>query len=158
MAVWNETDVPLAYLITFRSYGTWLHGDDRGSVDRFHNKYGEPYIPENSRWHAYNREALKSPPVTLKSKQRKSIEFAIRDTCTKRKWDLYAFNIRTNHVHTVVAIGWKKPEVALNAFKANATRQMREDGCWSSPRSPWVDKGSKRRLWNEQSLQRAIDY
>jgi len=27
--------IPLAYLITFRSYGTWLHGDERGSVDRF---------------------------------------------------------------------------------------------------------------------------
>ena len=25
---------PLAYLITFRCYGTWLHGDQRGSIDR----------------------------------------------------------------------------------------------------------------------------
>ena len=24
-------------LITFRAFGTWLHGDLRGSVDRFHN-------------------------------------------------------------------------------------------------------------------------
>ena len=24
--VWNDTDMPLAYLITFRCYGTWLHG------------------------------------------------------------------------------------------------------------------------------------
>src|SRR6185369_556860 len=30
--MWNDTDIPLAYLITFRSYGTWLHGDDRGSI------------------------------------------------------------------------------------------------------------------------------
>jgi hypothetical protein len=27
-------DIPLAYLISFRAYGTWLHGDRRGSVDR----------------------------------------------------------------------------------------------------------------------------
>ncbi len=27
--------IPLAYLITFRSYGTWLHGR-AGAVDRFH--------------------------------------------------------------------------------------------------------------------------
>jgi hypothetical protein len=37
--------IPLAYLITFRSYGTWLHGDPRGSVDRFHNVYGKPRLP-----------------------------------------------------------------------------------------------------------------
>jgi REP element-mobilizing transposase RayT len=71
---------------------------------------------------------------------------------------LYAINVRTNHVHLVVSIGEKKPEVALNAFKANATREMRERGCWNRSRSPWADKGSKRRLWNEKSLARAIDY
>ena len=25
---------PLAYFITFTCYGNWLHGDERGSVDR----------------------------------------------------------------------------------------------------------------------------
>src|SRR2546428_5625205 len=33
--MWNDTDIPLAFLITFRCYGTWLHGDDRGSVNQF---------------------------------------------------------------------------------------------------------------------------
>ena len=27
-------DAPLAYFISFRTFGTWLHGDRRGSVDR----------------------------------------------------------------------------------------------------------------------------
>jgi len=27
----NEEHVPQGYLITFRCYGTWLHGDGRGS-------------------------------------------------------------------------------------------------------------------------------
>jgi hypothetical protein len=31
--MWNDRDIPLAYLTTFRCYGTWLHGDDRGSVE-----------------------------------------------------------------------------------------------------------------------------
>jgi hypothetical protein len=38
-------DIPLAYFFTFRAYGTWLHGDERGSVDRFHNQYGTPFRP-----------------------------------------------------------------------------------------------------------------
>ena len=52
----------------------------------------------------------------------------------------------------------KKPELVLNAFKANATRQLRQDGLWPHPFSPWADKGSKRRLWNERSVEKAIDY
>ena len=46
----NDDHTALAYLITFRCYGTWLHGDSRGSVDRFHNRYGAPLIAANRRW------------------------------------------------------------------------------------------------------------
>jgi REP element-mobilizing transposase RayT len=67
-------------------------------------------------------------------------------------------NVRTNHVHVVVSIGTTKASRALNALKANATRQMREDGNWKSARTPWADKGSERHLWNERSVALAIDY
>jgi hypothetical protein len=63
--MWNDTDIPLAYLITFRCYGTWLHGDERGSIDRFHNRYKSPYVPPNERWRQHNARSLKSEPVTL---------------------------------------------------------------------------------------------
>ncbi len=33
---------PLAYFITFRTYGTWLPGDERGTVDVDNNAYGSP--------------------------------------------------------------------------------------------------------------------
>jgi hypothetical protein len=56
--MWNDTDSPLAYLISFRTRGTWLHGDERGAIDRFHNQYRSPYIPAIPRWHQYNREKL----------------------------------------------------------------------------------------------------
>jgi REP element-mobilizing transposase RayT len=94
----------------------------------------------------------------LNAVQRRSVEFAIQQTCAIRKWHLYAIQVRTNHVHTVVSIGGLKPERALNALKANATRQMRQDGVWDFHHTPWVKKGSKRYLWNERSVARAIDY
>src|SRR5436190_9476531 len=156
--MWNDTDIPLAYLITFRSYGTWLHGDDRGSVDREHRRYRSPYAAPNETRRSHNYQTLKSEPVVLSASQRASVERAIRDTCSHRNWHLHAFNVRTNHVHAVVSIGAKKPELALNAFKANATRQMREDGCWLHSHSPWVDRGSKRYLWTERSVELAVDY
>jgi len=147
--MWNDTDIPLAYLISFRCYGTWLHGDERGSIDRFRNIYKSPYIPPDQKWREYNARQLKDEPLTLGASQRASVETAIRETCTIRHWLLHALNVRTNHVHSVVSIGFTKPERALNAFKANATRQMRQHRCWSRDHSPWADKGSKRYLWNE---------
>lgn len=36
---------PVAYFITFTTYGTWLQGRDPGWVDRQHNQYGAP-IPQ----------------------------------------------------------------------------------------------------------------
>jgi REP element-mobilizing transposase RayT len=156
--MWNDTDIPLAYLITFRCYGTWLHGDDRGSIDRFHNRYKSPYIEPNRRWHQHNVQVLKAQPVTLDTSQRKSVELAIRETCSFRHWQLHAVNARTNHVHTVVSMGTVKPERALAAFKANSTRQMRQDGTWRHEYTPWSEKGSKRYLWNERSVAQAIEY
>jgi REP element-mobilizing transposase RayT len=155
--MWNDTDTPLAYFIFFRSYATWLHGDKRGSIDRFHNRYLSPYIQPNEKWLDYNEQHLKAKPLILKASHRKSIESAIRETCDIRNWLLQAINVRTNHIHTVVSAN-RKASVVLNAFKANATRQLRQDGLWAHSFSPWADKGSKRKLWNERSVARAIDY
>jgi REP element-mobilizing transposase RayT len=85
------------------------------------------------------------------------VEHAVKETCGIRKWRLWAFNIRTNHVHTVVS-ALCAPEGILSAFKANATRKIRESGCWQSERSPWAFRGSKRRIWDEQQLVNAIAY
>ena len=154
----DDNEFPLAYLISFRTYGTWLHGDKRGSVDREHNQYETAYAPANENRSRHNQGMLKDKPVVLNAFQRSSVEKAIRETCVLRRWTLHTINVRTNHVHTVVSIGNTKSEIALNAFKANATRQMRQDGGWDMSHSPWVDKGSRRNLWNERSVERAIDY
>jgi hypothetical protein len=40
----NPPGLPLAYFITFSTYGSWLHGEEKGSVDRAHNLPGTPYL------------------------------------------------------------------------------------------------------------------
>jgi len=155
--MWNDTDTPLAYFISFRTYGTWLHGDKRGSIDRFHNRYRSPYLPPNEKWQGYNANKLKRSPFIMNASQRKAVEAAIRETCRIRQWSLLAVNVRTNHVHTVVVAN-RKASLVLNAFKANATRQLRQDNLWPHAFSPWADKGSKRKLWTERSVARAIEY
>jgi REP element-mobilizing transposase RayT len=152
----RDDHIPFGYLITFRAYGTWLHGQG-GSVDRFHNVYGEPKLPANEQRRRYNQRLLAHRPVKLSSNARGSVELAIRETCEIRRWSLWAFNVRTNHVHTVVSAN-TKPKNVLSALKANATRLLREAGQWRSERSPWARKGSKRYLWTEQQLINAIAY
>ena len=156
--MWNDTDIPLAYLVTFRCYGTWLRGDNRGSVDRFHNRFREPYMSMDERQRQRDAEALKSEPVLLDAPRRASVEAAIRDTCDFRGWHLRALSVQTNHIHAVVSVGLTPPGRVLNAFKANATRQLRQAGQWNRQHSPWVDKGSQRYLWNERSIERAVQY
>jgi REP element-mobilizing transposase RayT len=109
---------------------------------------GANSIPANS-----SRARIRSTSSNVKS-----VDSAIREVCAHRSWFLHALNVRTNHVHIVVSIGEEKPERALNAFKAYGTRRMRQDGNWQESHSPWADKGSKRRLWNERSLALAVDY
>lgn len=155
---WEDNDIPYGFLITFRSYGTWLHGDERGSVDRNHNTYGSPRIPENAGLKKLSRSTMKRPPVVLNRKMRKAVEIAIREVCQHRGWTLRAINVRTNHVHVVVSTSDRDHSKVLNAFKAYSTRKMRELGCWASDATPWVDKGSQRVLWNGYALAAACDY
>src|SRR5438876_7311827 len=113
----NDRSVPVGYLITFRCYGTWLHGDERGSVDRHHRIYGVPDLASNAMRRKHDRELLKQPPVKLNSSQGEVIKGAIRETCTIRHWQLWTVNVRTNHVHAVVTAN-KKPEAVLSALKS----------------------------------------
>lgn len=93
--VWNDTETPLAYFISFRSYGTWLHGDKRGSIDRFHNRYKSPYMAPSEIWRDYNQQHLRTWPLILKADHRRWIEAAIRETCNIRKWWLGAMYLLT---------------------------------------------------------------
>ena len=149
--------IPLGYLITFRSHGTWLHGDSRGAVDRYRNRYGTPRIAADERWQRYNERVMKLAAVKLDTRRRASIEEAIKETCHIHRWTLRARNVRTNHVHVVVSAACN-PELVLRALKANATRKMKEAGCWKSSRTPWAMKGSKKWLWTHEQLMSAISY
>ncbi len=126
----RDEHTPLGYLITFRGYGTWLHGKS-GSVDRFHNTYGTPTLTADAARLHYNQRALSQSPVNLRAKERALVEEAIRETCEIRNWSLWAINVHTNHIHAVVTSKCK-PNAVLNAFKANSTRQMREARCWGA--------------------------
>ena len=142
---------PLAFLITFRCYGTWLHGDERGSVDRrkFH-RYGTPDMPANRRLTEDEKDELRHAAITLNETQRVVVESAIREVCDHRGYGLLAVNVRTNHVHSVVTASCK-PEHVMDTFKAYATRRLREAGLLGPDTKPWARHGSTPYLWTEEA-------
>ena len=91
--------------------------------------------------------------MILRARQRKSIEVAIRETCQIRKWALLAINIRTNHVHTVVTAN-RAAEPVLTAFKANATRQLREDGFGCTNLVPGHGKAANENCGTNKALRK----
>jgi len=149
---------PLAYLITFRTYGTWLHGDERGSMDRrYHNRVGEPKMAKSPGLVRHEQELLKHPPVILNPAQRQAVAAAITEVCTVRGYRLRAINARSNHVHVVVEAA-NKPEPLMRAFKSYATRKLRELGLMTVEIEPWSRHGSTLYLWAEEEVDSAVQY
>ncbi len=157
MGKWNDTDIPLAYLITFRTYGTWLAGDERGSIDKYHNSYGGPRAVGSEKRTKAQAARLKSPPFLLNAAARKHVEIAIYEVCRYRGWKMIAIHVRTNHVHLVVVASTTSSKM-LNDFKSYSTRRLRDNGEWKFEHSPWADKGSRRNLWTEEHIAKAADY
>lgn len=156
--VYEEGQFPLAYLITIRTFGTWLHGDERHSVERHgKNVYGTLDIPPNEELRDTMKSKLTQNAVVLDEVQRKTVESAITELCEKRKYDLLAINTRTNHVHVVVA-AQAKPERIADAFKAFSTKQLREQNLFSKASRIWSRGRSRRYLWKPRQVELAKDY
>jgi hypothetical protein len=82
----DDNEFPLAYFISFRCYGTWVHGDQRGSMDRQHNVYGTSKIAPNSKLLRSDLKQLKQPPFSLGAEARPVVEKAVREVCDHRKY------------------------------------------------------------------------
>ena len=156
--VYEENAFPIAYLLTFRTYGTWLHGDDRGSVRRNGNNiYGGPRIVPSIPLKEEMQNVRKGPPFLLDLQQRKCIEAAVIEVCEFRKYRQRAINVRTNHAHAVIS-ATVKPEKIVNDFKVYATKALRSERLVSIEQKIWSRGASTRYLWKPRHVQAAVDY
>ena len=150
---------PLAFLLTFRTYGTLLHGDTRGSVDRQHNIPGTPLLPTDPPRERREHRRMKATPMILDEPKRSVVEAAIVDECGYRGWELMERAVRTNHVHIVVGYASLQPERMIQKIKARATRWLRERGLAGAKQPVWADRaGSRRYLWTPQDVNAALAY
>ena len=150
---------PLAFLLTFRTYGTWLHGDERGSVDRTHNAVGTPLLPPHAPRVEFERGCLRAPPLLFDETMRGVVAAAFVDECRYRAWELLAYAVRSNHAHVVVGYAGVGPGLMAGRMKARATCWLRERGCIGADQPVWVDRGgSERWLWKPDDVVAARAY
>jgi len=149
---------PLAFFLTWPTYGTWLPGDDRGWVEL---QKGWKPADEKRRRDAQAR--MTEDACVLSHDQRELVEQTVRNHCHIRGWELFALNCRSNHIHVVV-MGSLSPKQIRSQLKAWATRRLKEQQlALGTPvqnirKKWWAERGSARFLNNQQSLEAAIFY
>jgi REP element-mobilizing transposase RayT len=144
-------DTPLAYHITWTTYGAWLPGDERGWVAR-----GLPGIQgPDPRREELARDSMAEAAVTLTPEQREVVRRTIEDHCAIRRWDLHAVNPRTTHVHVVLTAD-RVPDEAMNQLKSWCSRRLNER--WPGRKKWWTYHGSTKWIWDEAYFAEAVDY
>src|SRR4051812_40473177 len=95
-------DQPVAYFITFTTYGVWLHGRDIGSVDKQHNDVNMPWLAAHADREHRARQNLREPPYLLDTRRRQIVLDTILEVAKHRCWHVLACYVRTTHIHIVV--------------------------------------------------------
>jgi len=113
-------DDPLAYFITWPTYGTWLPDDERGWIEYRHG------------WQLPNRTVKQDSAVRmtedaciLTAAERAIVEKQIAETCQHKGWRLHAVQCRSNHLHVVVS-AQAKTKVIRDQLKAWCSRRLNE--------------------------------
>ncbi|HLB56134.1 MAG TPA: transposase [Coxiellaceae bacterium] len=153
----NKKQIPIAYIITCRTYATWLHGDARLSVDPKHNQYATPKIPPMSGFQKTMRSNCKEEMFIMDESQRKIVLQSIIDTCKFSNWHLHAAQVRTNHMHVVVT-SEKAPEKIAISLKAYATRYLKQQNPELNRERFWSRGASTGYIFQEEFLFRAMQY
>jgi REP element-mobilizing transposase RayT len=153
----RPTSSALAYFITFRCYGTWLHGDPRESTNRWRNVFDTPRLEPRPGLERMERSLMKGAPLILDGPRREAVSAAVEAECLRYEWPLHAVNVRTNHVHAVVSAA-VPPEQVMTMLKAAGTRAMRAASMLGAGERAWSRHGSTVYLWAEREVEAACRY
>ena len=148
---------PLAYHITFGTYGTRLHGDDRGTVSRGQNGQEDLLLGRDEQLESYERGRMSFPPVELTPEQMRHGEEVIPSICERGGWSLLAWAVGPDHVHVVLHADADGLAVR-KWFKRWLGEQL--SNRWSLPDGAtwWAEGGSVKHIWDDAYLVNATDY
>ena len=146
------------YFITFTTYGTWLHGDRRGSVNDRQNRLGEEFIQPNPALENYSRSIMSDKPLYFSDAMRQVVLDTIAEVAKYRKWMVHAANVQKDHLHILILANDKSPDDVMKTLKAYATRRLRESHLVQSKRNVWTEGGSTRWVKTSEQARNVIRY
>jgi REP element-mobilizing transposase RayT len=145
-------DDPIAFFLTWPTYGTWLPGDERGWI--LHQRGWK--LPDPVR--LLEAEARMTEDACLLSPEaRRVVQTQVAETSRFRGWTLLAVNCRSNHLHAVVSAPAASPKKIRADLKAWCTRRLREK-IDAARENWWADRGSIRWVFTEAELESVLRY
>jgi len=148
---------PRAYFLTFRTFGSWMPGDERGSTDRANNLHGEPFVPPQRGRLLSALDRRHGDAVTFSPAQRHLVGTRMAEIAAHYGWTIHAAYVGIDHVHVVLSAA-EAPERVLNGLKSWLTRRMREQGGISKDARVWSRHGSTVYLWTDRDVTGACQY
>lgn len=148
---------PLAYHITWGTYGTRLHGDRRGTVDRIHNQFKAPIVNfEPERWEE-EVSNLKFPPVRLTREQRLCAESLIPAICVRGHWEYLACAAAPDHIHLLLKSTFD-PQVIRKLSKRWLGQELSKSWTPNEDKFWWSECGSIKWIGESSYLDNATYY
>jgi REP element-mobilizing transposase RayT len=142
----------MAYLLTWRTFGTWLPGDKRGWWD--HKRGYQAASPELEN---YVRKHMTQSPVRLAVKHRRVVKERITAYCEYRNWPMHAVTCQSNHVHVVIS-ALPNPKRVMATLKSRCTRELKELFAEEFVDRIWAKRGSVSSLYSLESMKNVAAY
>ena len=144
----------LAYHITIGTYGTRLHGGVALTVERPHNKRGEPFVAVNADREQMARQKMKETPCYFSTEQRLFVETTIPQICEQGRWTYHIAACQGDHVHLLVS-AQVEPKAIRRWFKTWLTQRLNEE---YGRRTWFVDSGSTKWVKDQRYFDTAFEY
>ena len=145
--------------ITFGTYGTRLHGDDRPTVDKQHNELNTPFVSRASDRLRSERERMKFPPRCLTIGQQVFVETELAGICERGGWTFRVCAAGPDHVHVLCDV---VPEVHGEKVRRLIKRWLGQklSEHWPLPKGAtwWAEEGSNIAIHDETYLNNCFAY
>ena len=139
----------VGYMVTWRTYGSWLPGDERGYVQDGEILAGDVRKSKRS------KQRQKSTAVRLTKRERQIVHRVILGEAEKLGHEIEACVVFSNHVHVVSRPHGESIEEVVGRYKSATTRALWEHG---RKGRIWAKGYDKRFCFTEEELAQRIRY
>ncbi len=148
---------PLAYFITIGTYGTRLHGDPRGTVDRENHTPGDPFLAADPARSSFDAGSMSSAPTRLDSAQQELVESIVPQLADELGWTCHVVSAAPNHVHALISAE-PHGHVVRRLLKRRLSQALSDRWPVRPAATWWAEGGSVKWIWNPASLRAACEY